>query len=123
MAVISPTITAVGRGDGGTVLVTWAAVTETDTFGPVSLPEYAEKSVHVSGTFDSASVAIQGSNDGTTYCSLFDASSTIIAITAATSLKAILENTVHVKPLATSGGATQSLSVFMLCRMSNPLRT
>lgn len=123
MAVIPAVLTSVGRGDGATILVTWASVTETDTFGAVALPEYSDKSVHVSGTFDSASIAIQGSNDGTNYCSLFDPSSTVIAITAATALKAILENTVYVKPLASGGGATQSVTVSMLCRLPNPLRT
>ncbi len=121
MATITPTVVGVNKNDGSTYLVTWTPVTESDTFGPVFLPEYADKSVHVTGTFGSCTLAVHGSNDGVNYAALNDASSTVIGIQS-DKIKQVLENTAYVKPIAT-GGSAQSLTVAMLFRMSNPLRT
>lgn len=121
MATIPAKVTAVGRGDDSALLVVWTPVTEADSCAAVSLPEYGDKSIQVVGTFGSASVAVQGSNDGTNFEALNDPSSTAIGITAA-GIKAVLENTVYVKPVA-SGGSSQSLTINMLFHMSNPLRT
>lgn len=124
MTTINPTfVRYIGSADGSTARVTWTDVTETDDCAGVALPEYADKSVQVFGTFDSANVAVHGSNDGgTTYAALNDPSGTVIDMTVA-GIKAVLENTEYVKPVITTGGATQSLTVVMLARLSNPLRT
>lgn len=125
MAVIKPTTKDVSqKGDGSCYLVTWTAVTSasSDTCAAVSFPQYPDRSIQVSGTFGGASVAVQGSNDGTNFCSLFDPSSTVIAIVAATAMKAVLENAVFIRPLVT-GGTGQTVTVSMLFRMGNPLRT
>lgn len=123
MAAIQPTLTDVGlKGDGSTILAVWTPVTESDTCVPISMPEHSDKSVHVSGTFGSASVAVQGSNNGgASFASLNDPTGTVIAITAE-KIKAVLENTVQVKPVAT-GGSAQSLTISMLVHLTNPLRT
>src|SRR5512139_881962 len=123
MAVIKPTVTAIGRGDGSTLRVLWTPVTNADTCAAVSFPECADKSIQVLGTFNAASVAVHGSNDaGTTFAALNDPGGTVIAISAA-GIKAILENTELVKPVFSGGGASQSLSVAMLFHLTNPLRT
>ena len=124
MATIVPTITYpnAARGDGSTVLVVWTPVTENDTCRPVSYPEMSDKSVHVSGTFGGASVAVNGSNNsGASYAALNDPSSTAIAITSE-KIKAVLENTALVQPSPT-GGSGQSLTISMLFHLTNPLRT
>lgn len=122
MAVIAPTIVDIGlTGSGYVFQVIWAAVTENDSCRAVQYPEYADKSIQVSGTFGGASVALHGSNDGTNFAALNDASGTVIAITTA-KIKAVLENTFQIKPVIT-GGAAQSLNVSMLIHISNPLRT
>lgn len=125
MATISPTITQVGKQDGSSYAVIWTPVTEADTCSPVQLPEYSDKSVVVTGTFGSATLAIHGSNDGTNYAPLHDPGGTVIGITAASggsNVRAILENTVYLKPV-TSGGTSSSLTVGMLFHLSNPMRT
>jgi hypothetical protein len=120
MATIVPTKVLVGNGDGSTFTMTWTPVTESDVCQAVSLPEYADKSVHASGTFGGASVRVYGSNNGSTFVALNDASSTAIAISAE-GIKQVLENTLLVKPDCT-GGSAQSLTITMLFRLSNPLR-
>lgn len=122
MAAIKPTITTIGRGDGSCVMVLWTPVTEADTCVPFEAPDLTDKSVHVYGTFGGSSTAIHGSNNGgTSFAALNDPSSTAIAITTE-KIKAVLENTQQIKPVIT-GGAAQSLSVAVLVKQNNPLRT
>ena len=123
---IAPTTTDVSpKKDGSSILVQWTPVTENNTCNPVSFPQHSDKSIQVLGTFGSASVAVQGSNDlpgtPTNFAALNDPSSTVIAITSA-GVKAVLENTVHVKPVP-SGGSSQSLTIQMLFHFTNPART
>lgn len=122
MAAIKPTVTDVSiRGNESTYTVVWTPVTEADTCVAVQMPEYADRSIQVSGTFGGASVAVQGSNDGTNFAALRDPSSTTIAITTA-GIRAVLENTYQTKPVAT-GGTSQSLTIAMLFHLSHPFRT
>ena len=127
MATINPTRTTIfpgsGRGDGSVVRLIWTPVTSADSCAPVCMPEYADKSVQALGTFGSASVALNGSNDGgVTYAALRDPGGTTFALTSA-GIKAVLENTEWVQPSITGGDGTQSLSICMVLRLSNPLRT
>lgn len=110
------------KGDGSTLLYTWTPVTQADTCNPIQVPEHSDKSIQVSGAFGGTSVAVAGSNDGVNFSSLRDPSSTVIAIVAGTDLRAILENTYQIRPVLTGGAAT-SISINMLVRLSNPLRT
>lgn len=122
MAGIQPTVTTFrGNGDGSLVLVQWTPVTEVDTCVEVQLPEYADKSVQVAGTIGGSSTAVHGSNDGTNFALLRDPGGAPIAITAA-GIKQVLENTLMTKPVIT-GGSSQNLTVTMLFRLANPLRT
>lgn len=123
MAAIKPTMLDVSmKGDGSCMLVTWTPVTENDTCVAVQLPQYTDKSLHVSGTFGGSSTALQGSNSitGATFAALRSPDSVAIALTA-DSIKAVLENTFQVKPVPT-GGTAQSLTINLLAHLSNPLR-
>lgn len=121
MAVIIPTETDVSpKSDGSAILVVWTPVTQADSCRAVEYPKHNDKSIYVSGTFGGASVALHGSNDRTNFAALNTPASVAIAITAE-SVKAVLENTVQVKPVAT-GGAGQSITVSMLVHFSNPAR-
>jgi len=124
MAVIMPTRKDVSfSGDESCIQVIWTPVTEADTCQAVSLPQYPDRSIHCSGSFGGSTTAVQGSNNGgSTFCSLNDPSSTLIAITDNTKMKAVLENAILVRP-SCSGGSAQSLTIAMLFRMGNPLRT
>ncbi len=122
MATIAPTVTEIGYGNFAAKQAIWTPVTSADTCGAVTFPEYSEKSIQVAGTFDSASVAVNGSNDGTNYVALNDPGGTVIAVTSA-KIKGVLEKTMFVQPVATSGGGSQSLTISMFFLATNPLRS
>ena len=71
-------------------------------------------SIQVVGTFGGASVALQGSNDGTNWVGLSDRAGTAIAITAAGGAE-FSTSFVYFRPLAT-GGTSDDLDVFIALR-------
>ena len=71
-------------------------------------------SIQVIGTFGGASVALQGSNDGTNWVGLGDRAGTAIAITAAGGSE-FSTSFVYLRPLAT-GGTGDDLDVFIALR-------
>lgn len=113
MAEIAHTTTRTQNGD---TLYTWASVTESDTFEEVNLSGKAFKSVciQVGGTFGSATVVVNGSNDDSVYAGLDDLGGTAISVTAA-AVTNIGDTPLYIKPAA-SGGTGQSLTVKMLVR-------
>ncbi len=100
---------------GGDALVTWLAVTESDTFETYDLKEaVSEISVHINGTFGGSTVTVQGGNDGSTFLALTQ----LIGATASTEVAdifSILDRPLKIKPLAASG-SSQSINVYMLVR-------
>ena len=122
MATVAPTVTVVGSGDKSIKKIAWANVCNADTCSPVQLAGYADKSIQVAGTFDTVSVALQGSNDGTNFYPLQTPASSAIAITAA-GIKAVLENTEQIRPAVSIGGNNTNISITVLARLANPLRT
>lgn len=99
-------------------------VVQADWIGPLANAEAGDanqlsqkniKSVQVIGTFGAGgSVAIEGSNDGTTWGALRDSTGTLIAITAATMIRDVLENTRYIRPRVTAGDGTTALRVIII---------
>ncbi len=101
--------------DVRSMVIQWTAVTEADTCVAAPYPTHADRSVQVTGTFGSATVLIQGSNDGgSTYATLNNAADAALSFTSA-GLEAILESTALVKPTI-SGGTGQSLNIYIHMR-------
>ena len=121
MANITPTRLQIGIGANYGFTYTWTPVTSADTPLAVSFPEASIKSIQVLGTFDSVSVALHGSNDGTNYAALNVPAGTAIGITVA-GIKSVLENTVYVKPVISGGGGSQSISIVLFVLAPNPTR-
>jgi hypothetical protein len=71
-------------------------------------------SIQAVGTFGGASVALQGSNDGTNWVGLTDRSGVTIALTAAGGSE-FSTSFVYLRPLAT-GGTGDDLDVFISLR-------
>lgn len=109
MAVIKPEVVS---GDDRYTTAMWEAVTETDSFAACGLGKLPDKTMQVFGTFDGASIALHGSVDDTNYAPLTTNGVDPIAITAA-GFAWIWENPRFIKPVATGGGATQSVTVIV----------
>lgn len=113
MSVVTPTRE---DGQGGTYIVTWADIGDSDTCAPYSIPGARDRTVQISGTFNSATIVIQGTvdSDGTNgvYATLTDPQGNAISKTSA-AIEAITENTTWTKP-ATSGGSSSSVTVKIL---------
>ena len=114
----------VGTMDGSVSVYGWTPLTTTNADGaPVGAVTFADRCVQVSGTFGAAgSVSIQGSNDGSNWAVLNNAQGTAATFTAA-GIKQIVELPRYVRPFVTAGDGTTSLTVTMVARRANPLRT
>jgi len=110
MATITGTVTPIT--DGGVTdawLATWPAMGNADTGTAVAMSDASDRSVQIEGTFGSATVVIQGSNDGTNWQPLTDPQGNAISKTAS-SLEAISELTRLIRPV-TSGGTGTNVNV------------
>ncbi len=114
MAVIPATVTRLPQGY---TKVVWLTLTDTDTGAPVDVGQYPDKSVQATGTFSgSASIAMQGSNDGgTTFGVLRDMRGSDIALST-TQPNSIAENTEQIRPSVTSGDGSTDIDVFLIVK-------
>lgn len=104
----------------GRILVTWANVTENDTFEAADLSEVFGApfivSIQASDTMGGATLALHGSLDGTNYGALADIGNTAIGLTTAGELSETGETAIYYKPVA-SGGTSQSMDVTLVLWM------
>lgn len=116
-----------------TVQCTWTGLDGDDSGMAVDLSGYPDKTVHIYGTFDSATCSLYGSNDplvlvdraaGTLFGSktaswiaIVDPQGNAIAKSAA-GMEAILENPRYILPVNTGGGASTSLKVVITASRS-----
>ncbi len=100
-------------GSDQVVHVTWAAMANGDVGSPFKLNAFSERCVQAIGTFGSGgNVQFQGSNElvPTNWFALSDASSTTIALQAATTGKQVLEGPLWIRPKVTAGDGTTALT-------------
>jgi len=108
-----------------TTIITWTGLTfsTTDDGDAVSLPEWADRSVQVTGTLGAGgSVRIAGTNSNggsPVYHALTNPQGTALNITAL-GLQAISEVPHKTKPLVTAGDGTTDLIVRMVLRRPRP---
>lgn len=95
-------------------VVSWKNLAGTDSGTPVSIGEYYDRSVQISGTFGGATVTIEGSNDGVSYFPLTDPQGNAISKTTG-GIEQIMELTRFVRPVVT-GGTGSNINVFMYVR-------
>jgi hypothetical protein len=94
------------------MVATWSALTTNDNGDPVTSAAWTDRSVQVDGTFATATVVLQGSNDGTNWFTLTDPLGNNISFTAA-GLKQVLQAAVYMRPSVTSG-TSPSINVRLL---------
>lgn len=92
-------------GVNGVASVSWDDITENDTGNAVSMPEWAFKTVQVSGDFTSSgAITLEGSPDNSTWATLHSLNGTALVITDSTPYT-ILENPAYIRPRATAGSS------------------
>lgn len=95
----------------------WTPLTNADTCAAVEAGGMTDRSVQISGTWDSATVVIKGSNDGTTYLAMTDPQGNSISKTA-DAIEQIEEGTRYIQPTHSGGGASESLTITLFVAKS-----
>lgn len=114
-------VTMIAPGTSGTdlehaTLVTWTGLLNGDTGAPVSLTDFPDRTVQVSGTFGvGGTVVFEGSNNGTAWSTLTDPQGNAISKTSA-AVETVTEVPRYVRPQVTAGDGSTSLTVTMLAR-------
>ena len=95
----------------------WEALITTSLDGaPCSIPGASDRCVQVMGTFGTATVTLQGSNDGgNTWATLTDFQDADLAITAA-GMYMVAEAPLAIRPLVTVADGTTDLDVYLFSR-------
>lgn len=95
-------------------LATWQGMATGDVGEPVDYVGHADRTVQVVGTFGGASVALEGSLDGSNWSTLSDAQGNAINFTAA-GIEAVTEMVLYIRPKVTGGTGT-SVTVMLMMR-------
>lgn len=96
-------------------LCTWSGLDSDDSGDPLEMTAWSDRSVQVSGTFGSGgSITMQGSNDGTNWCTLTDGEGNNVTLAAATTIHLLKELPRFIRPLATSGDGSTDLNVYLV---------
>lgn len=92
-----------------------------DTAAPLICPRYSDKSVHMFGTWNGASITMKGSNDSllSSFDDIYDFEGVVITQTAARKPWVILPNVYAIKPVLTGGGASTLIKVAIIGRGGN----
>lgn len=117
MATVAATITDVSSVGmpGSAYLVTWTPLTQTNADGAaVTLPAWTDRSVQIVGTFGTATVVLEGSNDGTNWATLTDPQGNAISTTSA-KLEQVEEATRYFRANSSGGNGATSVSVYVFC--------
>lgn len=96
------------------IQASWSGLLNGDTGAPLSYPQFADKTVHVKGTFGvGGTIIFEGSNDGVTYVSLTDPQGNAFSKTAE-AIEVLEENPLWVRPRVSAGDGTTSLSCYLV---------
>ena len=101
------------------IKVTWTSLVSASLNGdplPENFMDYSDRSIQVLGTFNGATVTMQGSNDnGTTWATVNDAFGVALTFTTA-GIKQLTEVVAYMRPLVSASGASTDLTVVAVCR-------
>jgi len=112
MAEIAYSVSTTGKDD---LLLTWASVTEADTFQQYLLDRaVSEISCHVSGTFGGATVTIKGGNVASEMLALTQLGGAAAATTVA-DIFSLLDRPIYIQPTH-AGGSSESVTIYMMVR-------
>jgi len=110
-------------GDNSVITVTWANMANGDDGAPFKAAEWGDRSVQAFGTWGAAgNMRVEGSNDQVNYSPLTDPQGNALDYAAA-KIEVVTEVTKVVRPRVTAGDGTTDITVVLLARRSQPLRT
>lgn len=118
MSTITPTVEDLPvtlPSDRRIKLITWAGMVNGDAGAPAEMSESADRSIQVTGTFDTSTIVWEGSNDGVTYATLNDPQGNLISKTAA-AIEQVVEVCRYMRPRVSAGGASTALTAILLVR-------
>lgn len=101
----------------GVTLITWEQINNNDTgIGQlVAGTEPLAASFQAVGTFNSATVVLQGSNDNTNWATVKDFTGADISLTA-TGLVELSTTSLYLRPSISGGGGSQDIDCFLVLR-------
>jgi len=116
MATVSPVFSTVAAPGGDVSRVAWAAMATGDTINALAVSAQAAVvgSVQFTGSFGSATVKLQVSNDGTNFVDMKDLANTAISATAAGYFEFTTAG-VYLRP-AISGGTGDAVTATLALR-------
>ena len=95
-------------------LFLWETVGDADQGIPAPAETFTDRSVQAVGTWDSATLVLQGSNDGTNWTTLDDLQGNAISMTA-DGLVGIAEPTKFIRPSTSGGQGSTDIDVYVFC--------
>lgn len=100
---------------GQAALYTWT-LTQANSEGlSITAHEFGDRTVQVSGTFDGATVILQGSNDGSAWFTLTDPQGNGIS-KSAEAMETVMEVPRYTRANSSGGGASQAVVLSLFCR-------
>lgn len=124
MATVTPTVeNIVSMGDGTVKRITWALTTANTDGAPAQLPEFNLNTWQGSGTWGGATMAFEGSNDGTTWFPLTKVGTTTAATLTANGGVTTNEAPLYVRPNLTTVGVGATVSAVLVAIRRTPART
>lgn len=116
MATRDPAITRPGPSFSLQV-ATWSGLLNGDVGNAFEFTDWADRTVQVSGTFGAGgNVLIEGSNDGTNWNTLTDATGAALGTITTATLKQLTEAPRFARPRVSAGDGTTNLTVVLLAR-------
>ncbi len=113
-------------GDVSVKRVVWVLTTANTDGAPLEFTEWADRTFQFGNSGDTlggAVGAVEGSNDGVTWYTLSNAAGATPATFSAFGIKTIIELPQFMRPNLTTPGAGASITVTLIARRANPLRT
>lgn len=117
MANKAPELNRAFEGAQSVAQVKWVLATG-DVGLPISLTDFADRSVQVTGTFGGGTVTLEGSNDGTNWKTLRDPQGVALSFTTA-DIKQVMETTLYTRANL-NGGAAVNVNIVMALRSGHP---
>lgn len=111
MATVNPTIERLPDQDA--ILYTWNLTTANPDGAPITAHEFRDRTLQVTGTFDTGTVVLEGANVGT-YTTLTDPQGNAISKTAA-AIEQVLEIPRYTRPNSSGGLGSVNVIVTLFC--------